>query len=74
MKNYEILRSEIEEVFGKVYWFNDKYVSGKRRLKIYGFKNNVCEKEVFSFLEDKKYDVRNYLWFSRKCVVVYLDK
>jgi hypothetical protein len=73
MKNYEILRSEIEGKFGKVYWFNDKYRNNRRRLKIYGFGNKVCEKEVFSFLEDKKYDVRNYLWYSRKCLVVYLN-
>jgi hypothetical protein len=31
MKNYEILRSEIEGEFGKVYWFNDKYRNNRRR-------------------------------------------
>ena len=53
-------------------WYNDKYRSGKRRLKFSWLSDEERER-VYNILKDKGYDVRNYFDnFDR--LVVYLDK
>jgi hypothetical protein len=72
MKNYEILRNDVKEIIGdKIIWYNDKYKSGKRRLKFSWLSDEDREK-VYNVLKDKGYDVRNYFNnFDR--LVVYLN-
>jgi hypothetical protein len=72
MKNYEILRSDVKEIIGDEFsWYNDKYRSGKRRLKFSWLSDEDREK-VYNILKDKGYDVRNYFNnFDR--LVVYLN-
>jgi len=72
MKNYEILRNDVKEIIGDTFiWYNDKYKSGKRRLKFSWLSDEDREK-VYNILKDKGYDVRNYFNnFDR--LVVYLN-
>jgi hypothetical protein len=72
MKNYEILRSDVQDIIGdKFSWYNDKYRSGKRRLK-FSWLSDEDRERVYNILKDKGYDVRNYFNnFDR--LVVYLN-
>jgi len=79
LKNYEKLKKELTEKFGRIYWFNDKRKSYERRIKIYGL--NDKRDMMFNFLEDKGYNVkkwdsnyRGWGYWNQNCLVVYFGK
>jgi hypothetical protein len=81
LKNYEKLKKELTEKFGRIYWFNDKRKSYERRIKIYGIYDKFKFDMMFNFLEDKGYNVKE--WNNNKsswrfknhtCLVVYFGK
>ena len=72
LKNYEIVREEVKKVYdGDFSWYNDKYKSGKRRLK-FNYLSDKDREKVYNYLKEKGYDVRNYFDYYDR-LVVYLE-
>ena len=81
LKNYEKLKKELTEKFGRIYWFNDKRKSYERRIKIYGLNDKFKRDMIFNFLEDKGYNVKEWNnnssgwnYYTYNCLVVYFGK
>ena len=79
LKNYEKLRKELTEKFGPISWFNDKRKSFERRIKILGVHNNFLRNEMYNFLKEKGYNVKEHNnnssgYYNYKCLVVYFGK
>jgi hypothetical protein len=67
--NWTQLRVKLRKEFGNQFGFyNDKYRSGVRRVKIYGM--DLKELKQFIREQDSNLNVSDYNWGTVKCVVV----
>ena len=81
LKNFEKLRKELTEEFGKIRWYNDKRVTFERRIKIVGVSRDDNKREkMFNFLVKKGYNVKHHInnfdcyCNNYKCLVVYFGE
>jgi hypothetical protein len=77
--NWTELRVKLRQQYGnKIGFFNDKYRSGKRRVKIYGSVDNKTLKR-FIRKQDSSIEIHDYDWTPGsscgviKSVVVYFN-